>query len=93
MTHAKLIAVLWLQLPVVRGAARMLSVLLPVARAGLRLRGSAAAAAATPTVEARAPRANALSSSRLSEPRLNLAAAAASGTGETGESDQKDKAE
>lgn len=56
-THWQLLAVLWLQLPIVRGATRLLGQLVPPI---LRLR---AGASASTTI--RTPRANALYSSRL----------------------------
>lgn len=85
VTHAKLLFVLWLQLPVLRALTRMASALLPALRLVLGLR--ARSAESTPSLTdasdddavARAPRANALYSSRLSQ-RSSSATASAKAT-------------
>ena len=73
VTHLQLLAVLWLQLPVVRAVTRLLSHLVPPLFRAWRNRAAAAAASdADPgsTPAPRPPRANALYSARLSDPAL-----------------------
>ena len=90
VTHMQLLAVLWLQLPIFRSATRVLALLVRTMRA-LRPRARPAAADEQQPTSARAPRANALYSSRLSQrparaaasPRASASSATAA-TGQTG---------